>query len=304
MKLLNWILDHPVTVSMFYVALLIISVICFAIIPVELSPHIELPELKVSASWYNTSAVTIEARVTSRLESAIQGLRGVTRIESRTREGSCDISVEFEKNTDLQLVELELNEKICQLYKELPARVSWPEISRSVPEEMQEFEGFMRFQLIGDLEAGEIRKFAREKLLIPLSSVQGVENVEVRGGEDKVLKITLDQNAIESFRILQADLVQIQRSLSLTSASLGNVYSHGAFASLKFDLNFENIDQIKTLPVKQTETGRIIRLEDIAHVKVEYQQPFSIIRINGKNLVTLNLDKEPGVNLLKTAYCL
>ncbi len=62
MKLIHWTLDHPIAVSMFYFAMLIIGIVCFSMIPIELSPNIELPQLTVSAGWTNTSPVTMEAQ--------------------------------------------------------------------------------------------------------------------------------------------------------------------------------------------------------------------------------------------------
>lgn len=295
-RFLKWTLDHPVTVTMFYIALMIVGAICFYAIPIELSPHIELPKLTVSASWYNTSAVTIEAQVTAPLESAMQGLKGVTRILSRTYEGRCSITADFEKDANLQLAELELNEKINQLKKKLPKGVSWPSIQRSVPKEMREFEGFMAFQLIGDQDPAEIRKFAEEKLRVPLSSVPGVEDVAISGGQEKILKIKIAPEVLQSLGISEDE---ISRQL-LTTSDL-NLGHTATGANLKLAASLANIDDLKKMPVKKLASGRMVCLGDLATMAFENATPTRIVRINGRNLVMIELNKEPGVNLLATA---
>ncbi len=301
MKLIHWTLDHPIAVSMFYFAMLIIGIVCFSMIPIELSPNIELPQLTVSAGWTNTSPVTMEAQVTAPLESALQGLKGVTHILSRTYEGWCTITADFEKNANLQLAELELNERISQLKKKLPKGVSWPVIQRSVPEEMRSFEGFMQFQLIGDQEASEIRKFAEEKLWIPLSSIQGIDAVEIRGGEEKIIRIGIDPNAVKLNNLTQSDLSVINSFLSNQNYNAGQVRNSGMISSIRLQNNFLNIEEVKNLPINNLASSTIIRLKDIAYVEETVIEPTNIVRINGCNLVTITLNKESGVNLLETA---
>ena len=137
MKWLSWTLDHPIAVTLFFVLVLIVGVVCTQFISIELSPHLELPKMTISASWPNTSPVTMESQVTAPLESVVQSIRGVTHVLSQTYEGYCVIVADFAKNTNMDLAELEINEKISQLKETLPRGVSWPQVERSVPEAMR-----------------------------------------------------------------------------------------------------------------------------------------------------------------------
>ncbi len=300
MKLLSWIIDHPVAVIMFYVVVLITGVVCSFLIPIELSPNIELPQLTISAGWPGTSPITVESQLTAPLESAVQRLRDVTKVVSRTQEGYCTISAEFKRGADLQLAELELNEQISQLKKRLPSGVSWPTIQRSVPEEMQAFEGFMRFQLIGEQNPAELRQIAEEKLYLPLSSIQGVEHVNIQGGEEKILHVELDPNAIQNYGIGQANISSLKNELSRAKINLGNLAGNHAITNAAFNPSFAGIDEILNIPVKRQDSGRMVMLSDLADVNWTHSEAQTIIRINGRDLVSISLNKEPGANLLKT----
>ena len=168
-------LRRPVAVGIFFLSFAAVGLVCCFLIPVELSPHIELPPITVAASWHGVSTETIERQVTTPLEAAMQNLKGVAKLNSTTGEGVCWLTAEFLERTNMQLAELELNEKIQQLRKEWPREVSWPVVQHSVPHELRGLEGFMSFQLLGNCRVGELRKFAEGRLRIPMLSILGVE---------------------------------------------------------------------------------------------------------------------------------
>lgn len=301
---MNWIssiLERPVAVTMFFVAVIIIGLASCYLIPIELSPNIELPMLTVRTRWHNTSAVTIEAQVTAPIESTIQRLKGVERIVSRTREGGCSVTAWFAQDSNLRLAELELSEKISQLKRKLPKDVSWPIINRSVPEELRDLEGFIQLRLIANRDIAEIRRFAEEKLRIPLSSVSGIDQVDIRGGKEQRIRIDLDPAAIQRLGIKKTALSYLKDHLVIKNGSLGNIMQRSLLGTIKLSSDFQNIAEIKRIPIQRNSSGRIIRLEDIASVRLDYAEPRSIVRINGKNTIVINLMKEQGINLFDVA---
>lgn len=301
-KLIHWILDHPVPVRMFLLAVSTVGLVCSFIIPVELSPNIFLPRLTVSISLPNASAVTVEARVTAPVESSIQAVKNVARILSTTREGSCTITVWFNRHANLQLAELEISEKIRQLQKKLPEGVSWPRIDRSVPPELTALEGFMTLRLLGrNQDSAEIRRYAEEKLRLPLLSVDGVEDVNIWGGGEDVVYVDFDPQALDRFKVTGSELQDLQSKFDLISRSVGTMLNHGTSKNINLNMGLKNLEEIKSIPIKNLESGRIIRLRDIAAVRIGHTAPRRFVRIDGKNLVTVYITKEAGANLLKTA---
>ena len=150
MPAIRWTLNHPVAVFTMVATLGILAAASFAVISVELSPPSELPELRLSVQWPGASAFTVESEVTRPLESLVQQLDHVTGIRSQTREGSTELVVQFDTKANIGLLEVELNERVHQLYETMPAGVLWPVIQRSVPEELADLAGFLSYRLYGD----------------------------------------------------------------------------------------------------------------------------------------------------------
>ena len=294
-------LRRPVAVGIFFLSFAAVGLVCCFLIPVELSPHIELPQITVVASWHGVSTETIERQVTIPLEAAMQNLKGVAKLNSTTSEGFCWLTAEFLERTNVQLTELELNEKIQQLRKEWPREVSWPVVRHSVPHELRDLEGFMSFQLLGNCSVVELRKFAEGRLRIPMLSILGVEKVEIIGGEEQTLHIGAKTWAVDRlgwnalWKMGLGDMYHWRRH------SLGRVRQNEMLIDAYLDASIRDWKQVQTLPALRTSDSRFLRMEDIANVQLQTEIPLTISRVNGRNLVTLVLTKEQGVDLLETA---
>ena len=135
-------LRRPVAVAMTYAAVALLGVAAWRNIPIELLPDTELPRLNVTGSWRGASPETVEAFLTAPLESAIQQVRGVERIVSESFEqqgmGTAQITVEFQRDVDMDFARLDLSERIATLEESLPPGVGRVAVSQYVPDEFQE----------------------------------------------------------------------------------------------------------------------------------------------------------------------
>lgn len=283
------------------IALFAIGITSIRLIPLELDPEVELPKLTISCSWPNTSAVSIEAEVTAPIESAIQSLKGIEKIISDTREGSCIIVVSFDEKTNLRLAELDLNEKMHSLFKEFPEEVSFPEISRSVPESLKLLKGFMRLELVGPWEVDRIREYAEDHLRLPLSSVQFVDKVSIRGGSERVYKIVVDRASLQALKIPLVEVENALHFLAVDGRRLGTFDERGYSRNVELSAGIERLGDIADIPIRKLDSGRIITLDDIADIKFQRNQSDNIVRRNRHNIVEIEIDKDAGSSILEVA---
>ena len=298
--MINQLLIRRLAVGTFFFAFLVLGLVCSSLIPVELSPRIELPQLTLTVYWPRTSALTIEAHITTSLEAELQGLQGVVETYSTTSEGWCLLTAEFAEDTDIQLAELRLREKIYRLHKEWPKEVSWPTVQRTIPQEMRQLEDFMSFVLVGDRSVAELQKFAEDELHTPLASVPGVKGVEIWGGEEQFVEVEIDPQAVAGLEMPESILGNLEWS-SYQRHLLGSMWEHGVLRRLRLEAGFSEFEEIREIPIAQTADDRILRLKDIATVHLFTKEPQHIVRVNGRNVVALSLSKEHGMDLLETA---
>ena len=118
---------RPVAVAMGYLSVALLGAFSWQNIPIEMLPDTQLPRLTLSARWRGASPETVEAFLTSPLESTIQQIRGVEKIISTSYAeqgaGVASIEIEFNRDVDMDFARLDLSERVAQLEEELPEGV-------------------------------------------------------------------------------------------------------------------------------------------------------------------------------------
>jgi multidrug efflux pump subunit AcrB len=299
-KVIYIFLSRPVTTAMSFFLVIVLGIASIFNIPLELSPEVEYPKLSVSASWYGVSPEAVEAFLTSPLEALLATVKGVQKISSRSSEGQSYIDIEFHPSTDMDFARVEINEKLGMLKNELPYGVSQPRLSAYVPKDFKELQGFLTFTLTADRSANEIRKYALENLVTPLMSINGVSEVEVRGGNEREINITINYDKVRLFGISNEKIsTAINDAEKILSAGTINQKDKRESIQIKNEVSVTEI--LNYQPINLLTDGTVIRLKDIGLVSDDFKERTSYYRINGKEAVFLEIDKEPGAKTIETA---
>jgi HAE1 family hydrophobic/amphiphilic exporter-1 len=285
---------------MFFFTVVVLGLVALFNLPIELSPHVEFPKLTITLSWSNVSPEVIEAFVTSPIESELAGIRGVKEIKSRSSDGSAWINLEFYPDINMDFARIEINEKIAMLKDELPFGVSPPRLSSYIPEDLRDLQGFITFTVSGNKSANAIRKYVKENMLFPLMSIQGIADVQIRGGNEREISITLDYDKVKTLGMTNEE---ISRSISNIEQikSIGKIKRQSEQYLLTFDNHLSSIEEIMEHVIKITEKGAQIKLKDIGIVTDDFKETRNYYRINGKETVSLIINKELGSNTLDVA---
>lgn len=199
----------------------------------------------------------------------------------------------------MNFARLEINEKLGTLIEELPYGVSLPRISHYIPKEIRELQGFLTYILSANLSANEIRKYAIDYLRTPLLAVDGVSDVNIRGGNEREILITIDYDKAKLFGITNEEIVEsINNAEKIISA--GAVKKNGSQVLVKIDNYVSAAEVLLHQPVKLMQNS-IIRLKDIGNVFDDFSERRSYYRINGKEAIFIEISKEQGKNTIQVA---
>jgi len=299
-KIFYFFLSRPVTSSMLFFCVLVLGIVSFLNLPIELMPEVEYPRLTINTVWNGVPPEVVEANLTSPIESALSSIKGVKKISSRSSEGTSVINLEFHPDVDMNFIKLEINEKLNLLKNELPPNISYPRISSYIPEDFRELQGFLTYTVSANISANEIHKYINDYLRTPLLSVSGVSNVRILGGNEREIKINVDFDKAKYFNIQNEEIIQaVENSEKFLSS--GSVKKNDYRFLLKIDNRINLINQINQQIVKVLNDGTVIRIQDIAEVIDGYEETNSYYRINGKEAVFIEIDKEYGINIVNVA---
>ena len=182
----RWV-ARPTPVLAWAVALLLGGAWMATQVPLEWVPTTNLPEVRVTASWPGSSPRAVERYVTAPIERTVQDVEGIAGIESVSREGRSTVTLKVAEGTDLGPFTARVSERLRLLEETLPDRVT-PRLTKRVPEELRDQQGFMTLQLVGPQEPSALRRLAEDQVSPRLSSLAGVADVRVQGGTTRELR--------------------------------------------------------------------------------------------------------------------
>ncbi|CUU06170.1 Multidrug efflux pump subunit AcrB [Candidatus Kryptobacter tengchongensis] len=293
------ILKRPVTVLMFYFTLLVLMFFSFTQIAIEITPEVDFPRLYVVTNWYGVSAELVERFITTKIEEVAVTVNGVKKVSSRTREGNSWVEIEFQKNVDIDFARLELSEKLASIYRTFPEGAGYPQIQKYVPSEFEELQGFMSLSIYGDAEITTIQKIVDEIIKPSLLGIKGVANVRVFGGVKREILINVDEEKLKNFKVSVSELIKMLDEYQIYS--LAGYVDDGNVRHFIYTGNyFNDVDEIRNIKIANKQ-GIYVKLSDFANVSDTISEPINYLRINGMPSLSLEIDKEPGINMIKVA---
>jgi HAE1 family hydrophobic/amphiphilic exporter-1 len=302
--MIRFSIRRPVTVAMGYLAVALLGIAAWRQLPIELLPNADLPQLSIRAEWPGSSPETTEAFLTSPLEAVVQQVRGVEKVVSESSQdegvGTAIIQVQFARDTDMDFARLDLSERLAALESQLPADVRGPYVQQYVPEEFQNQQTpFLSYTVTGPYTLEYLRQYVDDELAADLLLLDGVANIEARGGRQRVLALELDEVRINGLGLRADDVYR--RVGELEYVIQAGTISDGAWLRpLAIRETTKSIDQILNAALL-TNNGRIVRVRDVGSVHDTYEEPRMHYRIDGQPAVAFEVTREVGTNTVAVA---
>jgi len=263
-------------------------------------PSARAPQLTVTYAWPNAAPALLEQEVTTPLEGAFDLVRGVRGIYSVSGNGSGSIRLELDEETDIDYLRFEVAMRIRQLYPRLPEGVSYPQVQVNRPEEDEAERPLLTYSLSGDDPPSVLYRYAREQLAPRLALTQGLQRLDITGGNAPEWRLTYDEQRLRNLGLRPADLRQALQE-AFHSEALGSARTGERTYYLRLQgATPRTAPEWKAIPVARR-GGRLLHLGDLAGVSYDEQPPQRYYRINGQNSIRLIAFPERGVNTIALA---
>ncbi|WP_211320198.1 efflux RND transporter permease subunit [Hymenobacter nivis] len=256
-----------------------------------LFPEVNFPKITLIADAGQQPIDRMMITVTKPLEAAVKRVKGVTVVKSSTSRGSCVIQVFLSWNVDVYSTKAQLESRVNEIKALLPAGVTITTEAMN-----QSLFPVLGYSLESNSRSPIALRDAANLLARPLfSQVPGASNVVVRGGKAKEFVVTPDAARLASQRLTPA---QLQAAFANTNfvQSAGQLASFRRLYLTLTDTRLSTLDDLKQVVVR-ADSGRVVRVRDVATVDIQEQQEFIIINANGHDAVLIDLVKQQGVDL-------
>jgi len=286
--MLKTILNRPVTVAMFFIAVTIFGFISFDKLPVNLLPNIKYPSVTIWTEYLGNSPEEIEKEITSSIEASIGAVKGIKEIKSSSKDGISLIVVNFEWGTDMDFAVLSLREKLDAAT--LPETSERSNIIRIDPSEKP----ILGLSIIG-ANLFSVRNTTEQIIKRRLEQIDGVALADVIGGVEKEIRIEIDLLKTNKLGISFSEISSAIRGANIEQTG-GTIKDDVYLYDLRISSQFESLKDIENTLIKQQENGAIITVKDIAEVKLLDKEKRAFTRFNGRESVGILIRKDADAN--------
>jgi multidrug efflux pump len=291
----SWVIDNKTTVFIITIMVTIFGIISYNQLPKELYPDIAMPTIYVTTIYPGSSPADMENLVTKQLEKEIKSLNGVNKITSSSLQDFSNVIVEFQSGIDLQEAKQRVNDAVDRAKSELPADL--PADPTVMDVQLSEVP-IMFINLSGDYDLASIKDFA-ELLQEEIEELPQITRVDIVGAPEREIQINVDMYKMKAANITLYDIENAIRMENMVISG-GSIKMDDMRRSISVSGEFTNVDQIRNLTVNNMNNSPIY-LKDIAVVQDDFKEQESFARLDKKNVITLNVVKKSGENLIEAS---
>ncbi len=292
-----WLADtsikRPVFATMLILSLVVLGIVSYPSIGVDLFPRVEFPIVNIKTVLKGANPEIMDIDVTDKIEEAINTINGVKTINSTSTEGVSIVTVEFFLERDIDIAVQDVREKIAAIRSKLPTDIEEPVIEKVDPDASP----VLWLALSGEQSVRDLSTYANEVLKEQLQKVNGVGAIRLAGQRLRQVRIWLDLEKLNSYKITSQDIV---RAIQRESVEIpgGRIESDTREFIIKIKGEMQTINDFNELIVGYHQ-GSAIRLKNIGKAEDGIEEKRTIARFNGSPAVGLGIQKQSGTNTVE-----
>ncbi|MFD2514461.1 efflux RND transporter permease subunit [Pontibacter locisalis] len=289
-------IKRPVLAIVMSITIIVFGIIGISFLGVREYPSVDPPIVNVSTSYTGANAETIESEITEPLEESINGIAGIRTLTSSSREGSSNITVEFNLGVDMEAAANDVRDRVARAQRRLPDNADPPTVSKADADANP-------IIFVGIKSATrnllDISAIAQNVFKERLQTIPGVSSVDIWGEKRYSMRLWLDPDKLAA---LQVTPIEVQNALVRQNLELPSGRIEGATTELSVRTmgRISTPEEFNQLIVRE-DADRLIRFSDIGHAELAPENEKSILRRDGIPMVGVVLIPQPGSNQVEIA---
>lgn len=289
-------IKRPILAMMMNLALILFGIISLQRLPVRELPDIDPPIVSVGTVYPGANAQVVETEVTERLEEVINNIEGIKTLRSESREGSSNISIEFDLSRDIDIAAQDVRDRVARVRGRLPRDILEPIISK----QDADAQPIMWIALISDRYTPlELTTMAERQIKPRLQGVPGVSSITIGGEKRYAMRLWLDS---ERMAARQVTVLDVERALRQQNIELPS----GRVENLDREMTIQTRGELKTAAefnelVIYSEGANLVKLRDIGRAEEGPEDFRTVARSRGKPCVFLGVVKQAKGNTVSIA---
>lgn len=290
----SWAIDNKISIYVATAILTLAGILAYNGMPKEQFPEVVFPQIYV-ATVYPGPPEDVENLITKQLEKQIKSIAGIKKMTSNSVQDFSNVIVEFRTDVEIDKAKQDVKDAVDRAKQDLPNDLE--DDPQVIDIDISEVP-IMNINVAGDFSLEQLKEYG-EDMQDRIESLTEIRRVDIVGALDREIQINVDM-----FKLSMAgvSLDDIQSAVGFENRIIpsGQISVDGMKRSLGVNGEFANAEQLGNMVVTSTKGGRIY-LKDVAEVIDGHKEQESFARLDGKNVITLNVIKRGGENLINAS---
>ncbi len=288
---------RPVFATVISLLLIAFGLVSFERLSLREFPDINPPVVTVEVEYPGAPANIVETRVTQLLEERIAGVEGIEFVESSSRDGRSQVTIEFSINRDINEAANDVRDRVSGIQDNLPEEAEIPEVQKADGND-----DVIIWQNLSStkMTVPELTEYAERFLVDQYSALDGVARVRVGGGLRYAMRIWLDRRAMAARNLTASDIEQALRAENVELPA-GTLQSDQRIFQARVERNFNKPEDFAKIVLAQGDDGFLVRLGDIAKIERGVEEERVSFRGNGVAMVGIGIIKQSVANTIDVA---
>ena len=290
----SFAIEHRTSVLVLLAIITIMGALAYRSTPKESFPELAIPMIAVNTSYPGVSPADVESQVTRVIEDDLSTISEITDLTSTSVEGYSSVVAEFSSTVNLDEALQKVREKVDLAKPDLPEDADEPMVVEFDFSEVP----ILQVNLSGEYGLVRLKEIG-EELQDELERLPSVLRADLRGGLEREVKVDVDLAMLQFYGLALQDVVDAIRDENVNIPG-GSIDVGDSKYLVRVDGEFEDPEVIEDIVVTTNE-GRPIYVRDIATVDFGFAERESFARMGGHAVVTLDIIKRSGENIIQTA---
>lgn len=291
----SWAIDNRTSIYVITLIITIAGILAYNKMPKERFPEIVIPTIYVNTIYPGTSPSDIENLITKPIEKQIKAIAGVKKLTSSSIQDFSMVIVEFDTDVDVPTAKQKVKDAVDKADGDLPNDMQFePNVIEVDFSEMP----MLYVNISGDFDLNKLKKFA-DRIEDEVEALKEITRVDIVGALDREIQINVDMYKLQA-ATLTLDDVNNAIAYENVTISGGQVKMGGMTRAISVSGEIKDVKDIENIVVRSM-TGAQVYLKDIAEIKDGFKEKESYARLEHKNVITLNIIKRSGENLIEAS---
>ena len=291
-RLTSWAIDNKIAIYVATVIICIAGIVTYNNLPKENFPEVVFPQIYVATIYNGAPPTDVENLITKHIEKQVKSIAGVKKITSNSLQNFSNVIIEFQTDVDVAEAKREVQDAVDKAKPDLPSNL--PDDPQVIDIDISEAP-IMFVNLSGDYDLQTLKRYA-EQMQDRFETLKQIRRVDIVGALDREIQINVDLYKAALAGVALNDIGMAIGGENVIMPG-GQLSVSGMKRSLSVSGEYANASEIANTVIGSTKGGKVL-LKDIAEVIDTNKEQESFSRLDKKNVITLNIIKRNGENLI------